>query len=384
MQQNRWKLLTGAALAVGVVLVVVVVWENWKLLVPLGIAVFVLGFLAAIRRPSYGVLEYDSPSHSDPAPEPTFVSRNDEFRVSAVPIPSKIPDYDFLLSATVRWWPSGQADGYPPLAARGIAVDSVIARARQITEQRDPGRSALVEKELQGRLGVVGADRSGLLGVAADDVVLGLPPEDRERLKKLAAVRKDEEVWNHERRWEENRRKYLGEDVLKDTGSAVVWWLARNGDHVENAVGEIERLARLSAAANNRELPDWFQHTSYAPNGSDDPFSSAHSLEVGGLWSESRREPRPTDLIDRFLDLAKFETDDPRRELFGQQIALILEKHGNPGIAEELREHFGESVPPSDEHAARDVEPAAGPNDPDDNPDYGPDPDADPNPGNSL
>jgi hypothetical protein len=56
-------------------------------------------------------------------------------------------------------------------------------------------------------------------------------------------------IWEHQRKYEQNKRAYLGRDVLKDPGSAVVWWLARNDDHVEKTVQAIGLLAQLSSAA---------------------------------------------------------------------------------------------------------------------------------------
>ncbi|MGC5563671.1 hypothetical protein ACPYPG_12580 [Streptomyces sp. FR-108] len=61
----------------------------------------------------------------------------------------------------------------------------------------------------------------------AENLQLVLVQQDQERLDKLADVRKDEEAWVHQRKYEQSRRRYLGEDVLKNTGSAVVWWLTR-------------------------------------------------------------------------------------------------------------------------------------------------------------
>lgn len=84
---------------------------------------------------------------------------------------------------------------------------------------------------------------------------LVLPEQDRQRLDKLAAIRKEEDVWEYERRREQSMRRYLGTDVLKDPGSAVVWWLARNNGQVETAVQSIDLLVQLSRAANRLNIP---------------------------------------------------------------------------------------------------------------------------------
>ncbi|MCX4727778.1 hypothetical protein [Streptomyces sp. NBC_01306] len=83
---------------------------------------------------------------------------------------------------------------------------------------------------------------------------------DQERLAALASVRKDEAVWEHERKFEQSRRTYLGEDVLRDTGSAVVWWLHRNDDRVDRTVKDIGLLAQLTSAANNQDVDERFRH----------------------------------------------------------------------------------------------------------------------------
>ncbi|WP_326602226.1 hypothetical protein [Streptomyces sp. NBC_01800] len=73
------------------------------------------------------------------------------------------------------------------------------------------------------------------LQAMTEDVRPTLHQHDQERLDGLAGVRKDQAVWEHQRKHEQSTHKYLGEDVLKDTGSAVVWWLAKNDEQVDNA-----------------------------------------------------------------------------------------------------------------------------------------------------
>jgi hypothetical protein len=68
-------------------------------------------------------------------------------------------------------------------------------------------------------------------------------------------LRKHERMWEQERRMEVSMRRYLSEDVLKDTGSAVVWWLARHADQIEDSAQMIGHLAQLTAAANSKDMP---------------------------------------------------------------------------------------------------------------------------------
>jgi hypothetical protein len=87
------------------------------------------------------------------------------------------------------------------------------------------------------------------------DVKLVVSDEDARRLTRLAELRKHERMWEQERRMEVSMRRYLSEDVLKDTGSAVVWWLARHTDQIEQSAQMIGHLAQLTAAANSKDLP---------------------------------------------------------------------------------------------------------------------------------
>ncbi|WP_229920851.1 hypothetical protein [Streptomyces avidinii] len=79
---------------------------------------------------------------------------------------------------------------------------------------------------------------------------------DQERLDRLAEVRNDKAVWGHRCTYEQSKRQYLGEDVLKDTGSAAVRWLAKNDEHVERMVADLGLLARRTSAANDTEVPE--------------------------------------------------------------------------------------------------------------------------------
>ncbi|MFJ8847627.1 hypothetical protein ACIRFF_32535 [Streptomyces cyaneofuscatus] len=99
-------------------------------------------------------------------------------------------------------------------------------------------------------MGVPLSDRSGRVKAPAADVTLPLAPADRERLRKLNDLRKDEELWEYERQHERNKRRHLGDDVLKSAGSAVVWWLARHENEIEKAVDMTGPLAQIVSAAN--------------------------------------------------------------------------------------------------------------------------------------
>jgi len=259
-----------------------------------------------------------------------------ELRLSRVAVPSGATDYDFVLTATVRWYPvEGPADA-PLVNPGGLAAEAVLERACKITSQREPGRYSLVQHELNGVLGTMELDASHRLWAMAESVVLNLAERDQERLDKLAAVRKDEQVWEHERRWEQSKRTYLGEDVLKDPGSTVVWWLARNDEQVERTVNDLGLLAQLSSAANNQDVPERFQHIVPFPV----PAPVPALVDGEGPAGTASGEPVSGDHLDAFLRSAGFPPEDPRRPLLVRQMAEHVAEHGSADVAEELLQRF--------------------------------------------
>ncbi|MFD9793078.1 hypothetical protein ACFWXK_19225 [Streptomyces sp. NPDC059070] len=276
-----------------------------------------------------------------------------EERVSDVVLPSCVADYDFVFSATVRWALLDPPDGAPLINPAGLAVDAVLKRAREITAVQPPTRSALAQHALDGALGVMRPDRTGRVLAMAQDVSLSLPGTDLERLAKLSAVRKDEDVWEHERNHERNKRAYLGNDVLKDTGSAVVWWLARNEEKVEAAVDRIGVLARLTAAANNEEVAPEFQHLLPPPpgalHGTAEQTSTAPGPAPEEPFSPEAADAEADVPVADLLGWFGFGPDDPDLLLFAERLADIADKHGRPQAAEAIKRHVDQ--PPAPGHA---------------------------------
>ncbi|MGI5286577.1 hypothetical protein ACQEVF_25010 [Nonomuraea polychroma] len=242
-----------------------------------------------------------------------------------VPLPSQREDYDFLFSATVLWSPLKQSWDNTLVNPAALAVDAILKRAREVTERREPGRAALVAHELGGVLGTMRDDATGYVQAMAESVQVTLSTQDQERLDKLAMVRKDRVVWEHDRKYEQSKREYLGEDVLKDTGSAVVWWLVKNDDHVEKTVNDIGLLATLSSVANNREMPEpaTYASLSFGHNG-DEPSTN------GGA--------SPADCLAAFLRTLDLRE---QRDLFTHQIAMLVRKYGQPDVSDEILRRFG-------------------------------------------
>ncbi|MEV0176268.1 hypothetical protein AB0I00_34785 [Streptomyces sp. NPDC050803] len=289
------------------------------------------GATATASRSNRGKLFPDTVT-APPVPE---VERR-ELSVRDVALPSALDDYDFLLSATVRWCPEKPYAQETGVHHGGLAVEAVLARAGELTAGRDPFRSSLVQHELSGALAEMRHDRTGHIRVMALDVVLRLSEEDQRRLDRLAAIRKDEELWEHERKWEKNRRAYLGEDVLRDTGRAVVWWLAKNEDHVEKTVQDIGLLAQLSSAANNERVAEPFRHL--VP----EAFS-----EVPVTGAEVEAERGPADQFTDFMQGLGFSPGADDCVLLAEQVAMAIK---DKDVAEEIRRRFAPS-PAEDEDA---------------------------------
>ncbi|MEU7401150.1 hypothetical protein [Streptomyces sp. NPDC044948] len=266
-----------------------------------------------------------------------------EHRVSQVLLPSKWADYDFVFSATVRWCLVDAPASAPVLNPAGIAVDAVLKRARAITEQREPVRASLVERELSGALSRMVPESTVHLQAMAENVRLVLVQQDQERLDKLADVRKDEAVWVHQRKYEQSRRRYLGEDVLKDTGSAVVWWLARNDEQVERTVNDLALLAQLTSAANDTDIPERLQDL--ISQQADEPTTSDFA-EARPPSAPQGRETATVRLSD-FLDSIGFTDGDVRRPMLAAQIAGLIKEQNCHETAEEIQHHFDPPVSPA-------------------------------------
>ncbi|MFC8678042.1 hypothetical protein ACFUEN_35800 [Streptomyces griseorubiginosus] len=278
--------------------------------------------IAAMRR---GSLPADFTNFLPAAP----IERR-EHHVSRVALPSKWADYDFVFSATVRWHPLETHGDAPVLNPAGLAVEAVLDRARALTEQREPGRASLVQHELSGALSRMRPDHTGLLQVMAENITLTLHEPDQERLTKLAEIRKDKAVWEHQRTYEQSKREYLGDDVLKDTGSAVVWWLAKNDSHIEKTVADLGLLAQLTSAANNTDIPERLQNLI--------PTASGPAVHTG-------QEPTASDHFEAFLTGMGFTSGDDRRGMLTKQIADIIRTQDKHETADELLRRYD---PPAD------------------------------------
>ncbi|WP_380285984.1 hypothetical protein [Kitasatospora purpeofusca] len=303
-------------------------------------------------------------------------------------LPSAVPDYDFVFSATVWWRQLPNPGGVVHIAPDTLATDAVLARARAITEREHPGRPELVRHRLDGLLGTLSPDNSGIVVAMAGQVGLALSEADRARLDKLAEVRKTEEIWDHERRYERSKRSYLGEDVLKSPGSAVVWWLARNDEEVQGAVDMIGPLAQLAAAANDEAVDVLYRHlvaTGEAGSVDDMPFFDAVVPEaatgnggsmrdvgdvgdvgdeggVGGVgpfgparpWAEPARPERGPSVVgplNELMDDIELR-EDGDRTVYAHRVARFTEAAGRPDAADRIWRSLGDDGDDGDDGAS--------------------------------
>jgi hypothetical protein len=263
--------------------------------------------------------------------------------VQGVNLASSRPDYEFILDATVYWRPVGTPSAaHPHLRPGARAIDVIIDRAAKVAAGEDPTMANRLQHRLNDVLGIAEADPTGRVEVWADQVRIWLSDADAERLRTLADIRKDQAVWEHKRRFECDKRDYLTDDVLRSTGSALVWWLSRNEADVSQAAELIGTMARLSAAARNEDVPTLFRHLlspdllppdvarfmTLGSDGAGQPFDIGF---VGGLRT-------PVDLLTELMNALRL--DDEQRSLFAAQVASNVEAAGNRSAADEIRRRF--------------------------------------------
>ncbi|WP_051854844.1 hypothetical protein [Streptomyces sp. NRRL B-1347] len=337
----------------GLIFVILGLSTSWPLWAWPATAVLLLVITAATHKAlSRGADELLSTAVSGLQPE-LFTPERPERRVTHVALPSATPDYDFSFAATVLWSELEAPEEAPVINPAGLAVDAILQRARQHTERQPPTRSAFVQHQLNGALGIMRMDPTGRVLAMAQDVSLSLPEQDRERLGKLSDVRKDEDVWEHERNYERSKRTYLGNDVLKDTGSAVVWWLSRNDEEVEGTVDRIGLLARLSAAANNDAVLPPFDHLVPQPRPVVEPIESDSEQQPSTDWADASipygagtsRGSTDTDTVDAFLKWFDISPDAPEHDMFIERLINLARAHDKPDVIDDIRRRFGPHEP---------------------------------------
>jgi hypothetical protein len=242
--------------------------------------------------------------------------------IAGIPLPSAHEDYAFVFSATVYWLPVMTGISDPGMTA----ASEIIRRAQEITERRDPEQAVLVTHELATLLRDVRPDPAGRVQARAESVQLLLSPDDQRRLEELARLRKEEELWDYQRRHEQSKRRYLSADVLRNPGSAVVWWLARNDGQPEKVAESIGVLTQLARAANNTD---------------DSPVGNATRATDEAAAAAPADPQTPAEHFGAFLDSLNSLDDDARLTLT-KQMASLVEGHGYGAVAREMTGPYDE------------------------------------------
>ncbi|MFI7245756.1 hypothetical protein [Streptomyces qinglanensis] len=318
-------------------------WPAWGWGTAAALLAVAVAVVPRLTAPAVDPLSAEFTTEPD---RPTDPPERREQRVTDAVLPSAAEDYDFRFSATVRWCPQEAPKGSAPFSPSGVAIGAVLERAREITETCRPQRSSLAQHRLVGELAVMLPDPGGRLLVMAEEVTLTLTEPDTARLRKLSTVRKDEALWSHERRYEQDRRDYLGKDVLQDTGTAVVWWLAKNEDQIHKAVGDLGVLAQLSAAANDRDVPERYAHwvpaqpeghQAHGPAPDGDAPHSNHPLEVPGAVGPGTP---PVNAFERLLDALGVPAGHEDAGVLARALHEGAVQVGREGAIESVRQRF--------------------------------------------
>ncbi|ANY08719.1 hypothetical protein [Pseudonocardia sp. HH130630-07] len=263
-----------------------------------------------------------------PDPRPQVPVRQDRRVVGPVEIPSDTADYTFRFSATVNWT-GGEAVAHGDPAA--LAGEVVVERAAELSAGYSIADRDRAGTRLAATLGGHQTGGRGRMTVWATDVVLDVDEDDGKRIRELSRLRKDVQLWEHNRDHEIAHRRYLHDEVLRTPGSTLVWWLARHEEKVGEAVAQIDTFGRLSDAAQDR-----------APIADPDPDGTPWLGDPGEL----RTGP---DVDSAFLQARGLvlrhapEYGSDRQRMTADDIARYLD----PEDARKLRAEFG--VPPLDE-----------------------------------
>lgn len=262
-------------------------------------------------------------------------------RMVGVPLPCVEPGYRFLFSAKVFWRPAPNPVGMRHSNPEALALESIRMRASQITGDQSPGDHVAVGYQLAAALGTVLPDGSGQVVVWATEVELSIPDDDEARLGKIAQLRKHEQVFEHERGLERGMRSYLRDEALASPGSAVLWWLARHPDQVEDTARLIGPLAQLSAAAHDTPVHEIFRDFGRDFTLRDEPQVPRQAQPALETAHENGTDPTVQSASALADELFRGRGDDAQRRLFGYELAKLVDNHGGPELAGRIRRAFG-------------------------------------------
>jgi hypothetical protein len=306
-------------------------FAHWSLWAIVAIAVAIVGgawILTTVtrRHPQVWPQNTTPPPLVVPDPPPPVYQKE---TVTDVRLPSGRTDYHFVFSATVLWLSAG-APEESSSAMKDLAINEIVRRASDLTRLCDPADSPLIRHELSRALLELRGDAAGRVQAMAESVQLALPEQDRQRLDKLAGIRKEEDVWEYERRREQSMRRYLSTDVLKDPGTAVVWWLARNNGQVETAVQSIDLLVQLSRAANSLNVTE--------PDGSS--AAARGGGDVNGAEKSGKQATAPAEHFEAFMLSLGIAPDTEDHLLLTSQVANLVAKRGHQTVADDMTRRY--------------------------------------------
>ncbi|MGW1842680.1 hypothetical protein [Streptomyces sp. NPDC001966] len=289
-----------------------------------------------------------APEPCEAAPERPAERPYKETSVVVVPVESAVADCPFLFSATV-WWRLADEDGsWRHGNPAALASTSVLRRVQRMTSTEHPNRCTFLEHSMEGVLGMAAPDDEGLVVAFATDIRLVLRQKDQEHLDELDGLRKAAGTWESRRQHERNVREYLGDDVLRSPGSAVVWWMARHDDQIERAVEMIAPLTVLSATANDQEIPekyrDLFQMYGSPPDedptgGFDHPEPIVEETVPGddSDWPTADQQPSMSDQLSSWMESMGIDEGSVEGTAFLRRLAQMSDAAGRPEAAENIR-----------------------------------------------
>lgn len=330
MTVRRNMVLTSIVIAIALIIGLsrLAYWPAW-LEVALIAVIGAGGLLVAVRQPDGPGQSWNASPVSEVAPDPPPVEYQRE-PLTDVRLSSNRADYSFRLAATVWWLPITAAERNAA-GLSGLAINDIVRRAGELTRQEDPADCSQAMYKLSRVLSELLSDATRQVKAMAESVQLSLPEQDQRRLDRLATIRKDEEVWEYERRHEQNKRNYLSTDVLKDPGSAVVWWLARNDDQLEKAVANITLFTQLSHAVNDANAKR---------NGADGSGKAPTTAEFATAEDHTNGQQQPADsAVRRFEDFVGSLGIPPGTDdhiLFRDQVARLVAIRGHQTVADEM------------------------------------------------
>jgi hypothetical protein len=317
--------LAVAAVVLALVLGIGVGWPAWVTVAIIVVILLLVGVTRQRRAPS----EVTPPNWS-PAPPPDLSPAVETAPLQAV-IGSSIEGFGFQFSATVRWRLVANQEQIPHADPSSLAKDAILQRAAAITSSFVPNDHAQANHRVAAALGIEERDQRHLAHVSAVDVSITVPEDQGKAVSVMAdqlrQVRLDEARFAAERRI----REYLHNEALQSTGSALVWWLSRHLESIEQAVELIDTLRRLSAVAQDGEDPG------RADNGVSQPRDKFAGTE-GNSRAEGGSSHRDDDLVSLFD--AMFPDGDPRRLRFAHELANLAADF-DPATADRIRRLFG-------------------------------------------